>query len=450
MRIPINASNHSASVKVFLVAILTLVMLIPLQMIKGVAFDRQNNETVAAIDISSSWGGEQTIIGPLLKLPYTVENKTVYGVSYADEKVVYLSADEVLVTADVIVEERYRGIHKVPVYGAAVKFRARFDFATLDTLGITAEQITLSGAQLFLGVSDSLGISRIPTVAAKGKSVSFTASVEAIDDLASQLSAPLAPLFDVTEWPSPIELEISLALNGSESLRFHTQAENATVTMSSNWASPSFIGRRLPAVRELREDGFDASWYSTRFDRGVPAAWVHKRAAQLSSADYAFGALFLQPIDLYQLIQRATKYAVLIIGLTFVAYFLMEVVGNLKLHPLQYLLVGLANALFYLLLLSLSEHVGFNIAYVVSALGSIALISGYSAAILLRRARAAAMAGVLAGLYVFLYLTLNAENFALLAGSVGLWIVLAVVMYLTRDINWYATGGADQKQAIVD
>lgn len=450
MRIPINASSRSASVKVAIIAFLTLTLLIPLGMIKGIVFDRQNNESVAALDIRTSWGGDQTITGPVLKLPYKVENKTVYGLPYEDEKVVYLLAKELLVTADVAAEERYRGMHKVPVFSATITIRGKVDFAALDTLGITVEQITWSGAELFLGVSDPMAISKIPLVTANGSEVNFTASGEGIDGFASQLSARLGRQLGVSQWQSALELDISLAVNGSGSLRFLPLAENATVTMSSNWASPSFTGRQLPAVREVREDGFDASWHSTSMGRKLPATWIDTHAAQLRTAEDAFGTRFIQPVGLYHVIERATKYAVLIIGLTFVAYFLMEVVANLKLHPLQYLLVGLANTLFYMLLLSLSEHVGFDIAYVLSALASTALVSGYSATILLRRSRAVVMAGVLAGLYVFLYLTLNAENFALLAGSVGLWIVLAVVMYLTRGINWYATGNGDQKQATGD
>lgn len=449
MRIPIIASSRSASVKVAVIAFLTLTLLIPLGMIKGIVFDRQSNESVAVLDIKNSWGADQTITGPVLKLPYKVENKTVYGLPYEDEKVAYLLAKELLISADVETEERYRGMHKVPVFSAAISIRGKVDFAALDTLGIAREQITWSGAELFLGVSDPMAISKIPRVVANGKEMNFSASGVGIDGLASQLSAQPGRQLDDSQWQSALELDISLAVNGTGSLRFLPLAENASVTMFSNWASPSFIGRQLPAVREIREDGFDASWFSTSMGRKLPAIWIDMHAAQLRAAEGAFGARFIQPVGLYHVVERATKYAVLIIGLTFVAFFLMEVVGNLKLHPLQYLLVGLANTLFYMLLLSLSEHVGFDVAYVLSALASTALVSGYGAAILLRRSRAVVMAGVLAGLYVFLYLTLKAENFALLAGSVGLWIVLAVVMYLTRRINWYA-GNGDQKQATGD
>ncbi len=450
MKLPINASSRSATIKVAIIAVLTLVLLIPLGMIEGVIVDRQQNESVATADIRTSWGGDQAVTGPVLRLTYEIENKVVYGMPYAEERAVHLLADELIVDAVVDTDVRYRGIHEVPVFSAEVGIKGKVDLSELARLGIEAEQVRWNDATLFIGVSDPKSISRIPVVNAGGTSVDFVASRDGIAGLASELSAPLGKTLADGQWGSELDLDISLALKGSGSLLFLPLAENAAVTMSADWASPSFTGRQLPATREIREDGFDAAWNVTSLGRLLPTAWVGDHAAQHGAADDAFGARFMQPVGLYQLIDRATKYAVLIVGLTFVAYFLMEVVASLRLHPLQYLLVGLANTLFYLLLLSLSEHTGFDLAYAISALASAALIAGYSAAILLRRAQVAVMAGVLTGLYTFLYLTLKAENYALLAGSIGLWVVLASVMYLTRRINWYAAGSGGQKQANVD
>lgn len=450
MKIPVNLSSRSASVKVAIIGFLILVLLIPVGMIENVILDRRNNASVAALDIKNSWGGDQTVTGPILRLPYVLEKQTVYGSPYSEEKVVQLLADELLVTADVATELRYRGIHKVPVFSADIDISGRIDLEALNEFGIAAEQVRWSGAEIFFGVSDPKAISKIPVIVANGTDVNFTTSGNGIAGLAPHLGAALGQRLGSAEWESDLVLAISVAINGSGSLQFLPLAENATVTMSANWASPSFTGRQLPAAREVREDGFDASWHASSLGRNLPAVWIDDHPAQVTAGEDAFGTRLIQPVGLYQLMERATKYAVLFVGLTFITYFMIEVVGNLKLHPLQYLLVGLANTLFYLLLLSLSEHVGFDLAYGISALASAALISGYSAAILVRRARAAVMAAILTGLYTFLYLTLKAENFALLAGSIGLWIVLAAVMYLTRGINWYAAGEADQKQATLD
>lgn len=446
MRIPVIASSRSASLKVIVIAVLTLALLIPLGMIKNIVVDRQANASAAALDIRNLWGGEQTVTGPILKLPYELQNQTVYGLNYVDEKFVYLLADDLLINAGVATEVRYRGIHKVPVFSSVIKISGRVDFTALEVLGISLEKIRWSGAELFLGISDPMVLSKIPVVNVNAEEVSFTAGGTGIDGIPSQLSAPLGKVFDGLSAGKSLQLDISLAVNGSGSLQFLPLAENAKVTMSANWASPSFTGRQLPLTREVRDDGFEATWQSSRIGRKLPRAWLRGDDAQYVTLQGAFGARFIEAVSVYQVIERSTKYAVLIIGLTFVAYFLMEVVANLKLHPLQYLLVGLANTLFFLLLLSLAEHVGFDAAYVVSACASTVLIAGYSAAILLRQVRALMMAGVLAALYVLLYMTLKAQNFALLAGSIGLWIALGAVMYLTRRINWYANDDGRQKQ----
>ncbi len=450
MKIPVNVSSRSASVKVAIIGLLTLVLLVPLGMIKGVIADRQSNASVATLDIRNSWGGDQIVVGPILGLPYKVEMQTVYGSPYSEEKVAYLLAEQLSVTADVGAEERYRGLHKVPVFSADIGIKGAFRLGALSTLGIESEHVDWSGAKIFLGVSDPKAIRKVPVVVANGTSVNFTTSGEGIDGVPSRLSADLDQLLNSTLSESDLAFDISVALNGSGSLQFLPLAENAEITMSANWPSPSFSGRRLPATREIRDDGFEASWHASSLGRKLPAVWIGDQVVRVDTVEDAFGARFIQPVGLYQLILRATKYGVLFVGLTFVSYFLMEVVGSLMLHPLQYLLVGLANTLFYMLLLSLAEHVGFDIAYGISAAASVVLISGYSASILLRRSRAALMAAALTALYAFLYLTLKAESFALLAGSIGLWIVLAAVMYLTRGINWYAAGDFGQKQTTFD
>ncbi len=295
-----------------------------------------------------------------------------------------------------------------------------------------------------------MAISEIPLMLVDGAELEFAMSGEAIDGIPSELRMQLGRHLDRPSSGGAFEFSVSLNLNGSGSLSFHPLADRAAITMSGNWNSPSFVGRRLPAQREVRDDGFDASWTSTRIGRKLPSAWIEGHGQSPSIGRGAFGTRFIQPVDLYQVIERSTKYAVLIIGLTFVACFLMEVICHLRLHPLQYLQVGLANTLFYLLLLSLSEHLGFDTAYVLSTSASTALIAAYSAAILCSRWRATMMAAVLLALYAFLYLTLNAENVALLAGSVGLWVVLAIIMYLTRGIDWYGAGTGDQEQASPD
>ncbi len=437
MRMPSFASGRSATIKVATIAVLVLVLLVPVGMIRSVIFDRSNNESVAVRDISRSWGGEQLVTGPILRLPYRGSNVTVYGSTYAQPKDAHVLAEQLRIVADVRSEIRYRGIHKVPVYTAAVSMRGFIDPTVVEKLEIDITTVDWQAAELLFGISESTALAKVPLLTISDQDVRLESGSRQVAGLPHQLGASIGELLDGDG--SPIEFEITLLLNGTGALRFLPLAGSAEATMTSNWPSPGFTGRRLPGEREIRGDGFDASWQTSSLGRALPSVWIDTHAALGDATSGAFGVRLVQTVGLYQLMHRAIRYAVLFIGLTFVTYFLIEIVGKLRLHPLQYLLVGLANTLFYMLLMALSEHIGFGLAYAISAMASAALISGYSAAILEQRIRAALVALVLAGLYLFLYLTLKAETFALLAGSIGLWVVLAVVMYLTRRINWYAS-----------
>ncbi len=439
MKLPFKLERHTATSKVAVIAFLVLVLLIPVGMIKNIILDRTQIESVATQDIRNSWGGDQTITGPILRLPYEVLKTTVYGSPYSEGKHAYLLAEKLKIVAKVKTEIRYRGIHEVPVFAATIDMFGNFDLSLLDTLGIDRDDVNWSGASVLLGLSDGTAIKTTPILEMAGTGSEFRTGAAQIAGLPPQLAADIGDRMTVVATKTDLPLQISIAFNGSGALQFLPLANSAEVRTSANWPSPSFVGRQLPAKRNIQETGFDATWLASGLSRKLPAIWTDAHETKSTIAESAFGVRLIQPVGLYQLMMRAVKYAVLFVGLTFVIYFLMEMVGNLQLHPLQYLLVGLANTLFYLLLLSLAEHVGFGLAYIISAFASAALITGYSATILTSRRRALVLAAVLFGLYVFLYLTLKAEHYALVAGSTGLWFILAAVMYMTRKINWYAT-----------
>jgi inner membrane protein len=252
-----------------------------------------------------------------------------------------------------------------------------------------------------------------------------------------QVVAPIGRNIDAEKLRQALPFTINLELNGSESLQFLPAGDTTSVELRSSWPSPSFSGNYLPEARDITAEGFRASWRVSSIGRELPSMWTGAAGAAGASHESYFGVDLYMPLSVYRLTERATKYGVLFLGLTFVTYFLFEVVAGLRLHPLQYLLVGFANSLFYLLLLSLAEHIGFGLAYLVSCLGSCGLIIGYSWSVLGSRGSAAIMSAVLLLLYSFLYMTLKAESFALLAGTIGLWVSLAAIMYLTRRIDWY-------------
>jgi inner membrane protein len=288
-----------------------------------------------------------------------------------------------------------------------------------------------------MAVSDARAITEIPSVSLADADIRFVPGGVQVHGFPPQVVAPIGRNIDAEKLRQALPFTINLELNGSESLQFLPAGDTTSVELRSSWPSPSFSGNYLPEARDITAEGFRASWRVSSIGRELPSMWTGAAGAAGASHESYFGVDLYMPLSVYRLTERATKYGVLFLGLTFVTYFLFEVVAGLRLHPLQYLLVGFANSLFYLLLLSLAEHIGFGLAYLVSCLGSCGLIIGYSWSVLGSRGSAAIMSAVLLLLYSFLYMTLKAESFALLAGTIGLWVSLAATMYLTRRIDWY-------------
>jgi inner membrane protein len=230
---------------------------------------------------------------------------------------------------------------------------------------------------------------------------------------------------------------LALRLHGSGSLAFAPLGRETEVALRSDWPHPSFQGAWLPQTHEISGDGFAARWKVPYLGRGFPQAWLSDASPGEVVSASRFGVSFVTPVDPYRISQRAAKYDLLFLGLTFLALWLFEVLAGVRVHAVQYLLVGGAMSLFYLLLLAFSEHIGVGAAYAIAAVGIVALIAGYTVAVLRQRRRGAAIGGVVAALYGYLYVLLHNEDHALLVGSVGLFAVLAGVMWLTRGVDWF-------------
>ena len=447
MQNAIRGLKRSVSVKTLVIGGLVLVLLIPVTMIKGVIHDRESVHRQARWDIMRSWGQEQVIAGPVLIIPYSLRHIDSNGNEYVTDSRLYVLPESLDIQTDISPEVRYRGLHEVPIYSSAIKLAGQFSDPDLDLLGIGSARLHWKKASIALFVSDARAIAVTPVIDINGASLRFEASGQALFvDMVPPIIAPAAASLAAVNTGKALRFVTTLSVNGSDSLQFVPLGDTTRVSMSSDWPSPSFLGNYLPKTREISEDGFTADWQISSLGRALPSQWVDRDAQMPNAYNSAFGVSFFMPVSLYQLTLRATKYAVLFIGLPFVAYFLFEIMAGLRLHPLQYLLVGFANATFYLLLLSLSEHIGFGWAYLASAASSAILITSYSAAILDGAGRGLMIAAVLSGLYVFLYMTLKAENYALLAGAAGLWAALAIGMYLTLRIDWYAQGPREQHE----
>jgi inner membrane protein len=232
-------------------------------------------------------------------------------------------------------------------------------------------------------------------------------------------------------------------------LQFAPLGDVTRVNLTSNWPSPSFTGAYLPDEREPTSDGFTAAWRVLALGRGYPQSWKRSAPPPLAVAESVFGVELITPVGIYEASLRAAKYAVLVIGLTFTAYFLFVLLAAARLHTLQYLLIGASNCVFYLLLLALAEQIGFGAAYALSAAASVALIGMYSGAVLGSMRRALPVSAMLAALYGYLYVTLQAEDYALLFGAAGSFAALTALMYLTRHIDWH-TVSFDRRPGAAD
>jgi len=430
----LRAFSASVTGKVLFIAILILALLIPLAMIEGLVVERSQLFQTARDDVGRSWGQAQTIGGPILIVPFAY-TRYVSGQSVVvlDELYVLPEQLELIGTADA--EQRRRGIYEVPVYTTSLRAAGRFAPVTLGS-EYQDLQIRWEQAAIGLPITDARSI-REPVVLTSGNgNTVFEAGGERIAGFGPLLVAPYAAL-NLGALTAPQAFSFELVLGGTGALKFLPLGDETRVAVTSNWASPSFVGAFLPSDRSVDASGFSAEWRVLDLGRGYPSSWRRSDAPPPAIEASAFGTALITPIGVHEAALRATKYGVLILGFTFVAYFLFELFAPLRLHALQYLLIGLANCVFYLLLLALAEHFGFEAAYAASAIASTALITSYSGAVLRSLRRAAPIAGLLTALYGYLYVTLKAEDFALLFGALGVFTALAVFMYLTRRIDWF-------------
>jgi inner membrane protein len=426
----------SVTIKLLFIGFLVLLLLIPMSMIESVIYERNHLYVSARQDIMNAWGREQTIGGPVLTLPYRVLHTDDKGIQRVRQSLAHFLPESLQIRGEMDTQTRYRGIYRVPVYTANLNFSGRFAPPDIARLGINPSDVNWDEAYLSVAIADARGIKDPMTLRSNRGRGTFEPGGVKVRGFDPQVFVPITDIGKPEEH-SELEFAFALKLSGTEKLSFLPTGDRTEVLLTSAWQSPSFIGAYLPDRRDIDAEGFSAEWKVLHLGRSYPGEWRDGEIPAERIASSAFGINLFVPVSTYQKSTRAAKYAILFIGLSFLAYFMFEVFGNLRLHPFQYLLVGFANCLFYLLLLSLSEHTGFELAYAVSAAASTALVVGYSASILEKRAHVLAMLTLLASLYTFLFMTLRAEQYAMLIGAVALFVILATVMYLTRRLDWY-------------
>lgn len=435
------AIGNSQITKVGVIFLLTLILQVPILMIDGTIGERQQRSSEAEMEISAKWGREQTVIGPILTIPCERDIKQkVQRDGVEEEKVVsvqteqaHFLAEDLHIQAKTDHSRRHRGIFEVPVFRLDLAVTGNFskpDFTEFDN---KPDRILWDKATLTMLIADARTITSHAMLAWNGEEIDFKPGTGNPDIPGNGIHLSLKGRLAEGE---SFSFKSRLSLQGSRSLTFAPVAGATTVAVDANWPDPSFQGNWLPSEQAVSDHGFTASWQVASLGRNFPQRWTSRGEVFKNIQNSLFGVDFISPVNTYRMVDRSVKYQFLFLTLTFVTLWLFEVLGGVRLHPLHYLLVGAGMCLFYLLLLSLSEHLNFLLAYLVAALAIVLLLAGYCAAILGSVGRAAVVGGFIILLYSYLYTLLVNQDYALLAGSTGLFLLLATVMYLTRKIDW--------------
>jgi inner membrane protein len=443
--------RNSAIARLGIMGALALALLVPLTMVQGTVSERASRRDEAVSEVSTTWGAPQTFGGPVLSIPYVHAWTDGSGRIQHSSYRVHLLAKALQIEGTVVPERRTRGIFDVMVYRTELTVRGRFVRPNLDSLKPAPDSVQWDQAVLSIGISDPRGLTKRGSLEWNGRSTPFAGGIVDVGLFGAGIQSPVAGLESIA---AGVEIPFSFVIdmNGTRDLFFLPSAEESSVSLSSSWPHPSFSGAPLPQTRTTGQAGFTAQWSVTDFGRAYPSQWssanMDRDQLKAHASGSAFGVGLLQPVDIYQQAERAVKYAILFIVLTFLVFFLWEVFQATLLHPMQYAFVGFALCLFYLLLVSISEHTGFDTAYVISSVAATLLIGGYSRAVLKGNKQALSVIGSLTALYGFLYLLLRLEDYALIAGSIGMFVVLAFVMFITRRMDWYSLqlGGAAQRE----
>jgi inner membrane protein len=447
----VSSIRDSAVLRMGIVAVLGLMLLIPVSFISHLIWERERTRDSALREVTEKWGVRQTVTGPILSIPVKRTVKTKNDMAKTFVEFAHFLPDKLTLQTRLTPEILYRGIYRVALYNAQMTVDADFPtplveenvVANLDAVWKEASgdvEIMWKEAFLTFGISDLKGVKGISGLTVDQRPLVPEPGLRTKDLVQSGFTfrMPLSPS------QNPGHLKFEMSVNGSEDIRMVPLGRETKAYARSDWASPSFIGDFLPERREITDSSFTASWNVLHLNRNLPQSW---NGPQQNLQASSFGVKLLLPVDEYQKNLRAVKYAVMFIGLTFLAFFIIDVLSRSPFHPIHYTLVGFALILFFILLLSISEHISFNSAYLIASLPVILLISMYTRGVTGLWRVTGMVGGILALLYGLLFVLLQLEDYSLLLGSVSLFASLATVMYLTRRIDWFGLGRPKEDEA---
>jgi inner membrane protein len=452
MDTPKKKITQSLTFKGISVAILILVLLIPSAMIQDLIKERQERSIETVQKINDKWSRSQTLCAPLLLVPYTTTKLDKDKKEFTEEHTLYITPKNLKINAALTPEERHYGIYKAILYKSDLHFEG--NFPELANLKIDNSVLHFDKAQLAIGITDLRGVTENPDFKIGGKSFETTVGVVKLFSVSENVVVEDVSKFGSREryisntnisgktlivnidladgLQQSLAFDCTMKLNGSASLNFIPIGQNTTVSVNGQWKSPSFSGSFSPESN-IDNKQFTAAWNILSFNREIPETWSDNNVSDLGSN--AFGVNLIETVDHYQQNMRSAKYALMFIALTFLVFFFVEIFTKKPIQFFQYVLVGIALVLFYSLLLSLSEQTGFGLAYLIASAATIAMTTIYFYSLIKQKNATFILAGIMLLLYAFLYIILQVEDYALLFGSVFLFIVLGVIMFVSNKIT---------------
>jgi inner membrane protein len=416
--------QHSLTIKMMVLAVMGLFLLVPLELIKSIIRERQTNSEKIKKEISMQWAGEQTIAGPVLNIPLKIYPANKETEPY--KSLFHLMPEALAITGDVKTEKRHRSIYQAVVFTSDIKLSG--DFVIPEINPGEKFEILWDEAYYTVGISDNRGLRGDVSLLTDSLSVEAVPGLKDSEVFNSGITFPAK----IIAGSKKIMFSLSISLSGSESLSFVPVGKSTRVTLRSPWESPGFMGNFLPAERNITKSGFEANWLVTNLNRNFPQWWTGSAFKPVSDS---FGVNFVLQVDHYQKSLRSAKYGILFIALTFLALIFAELTISEKIHVFHYLQVALGLVLFFSLLNALSEQIGFNPAYFISAASTLILITFFLKGIFSKSRPVFLIGAMLAFLYSFIFILLTLNDYAYLAGNIGLFILLAITMRFSLKLN---------------
>lgn len=442
VNLPGRTKSRSMGVKLILVCGLALLMTIPAFFVSGLVDDRTRSEASVIDDISAHVGGPQTFLGPTLAIPYSIAPQYPTDSTKHGTYLVFPAEGSVVVKT--ATEGRHRSLFRVPVYQADLRFDATFDLTGVPNDAPQGAQLYWNRAEIVVGASDARGALADAALTTGSETLTLApAQIVGSIRIGENQGHPVrlslfgTQIGDIAKPNGQFHATSTLRFSGAERIAILAYGKTTHVTAQGDWRNPGFDGGILPVSRDISNSGFTAEWFVPFIARGVRAEGTADSITGLDTT--ALGVSFVEVADPYQSVSRSLKYVLLFLGLIFLSYFVFEVTSGKRIHPAQYILVGVAQIIFYLLLLSLAERIGFDFGFMIAGAATVILLSVNAGWIFSSRLQGVRALVIFAVLYVLIYCLLRLEDNALLVGAIASFLAVAAAMYFTRGIDWYGS-----------